>query len=108
MSTQQESMNDTTNLQQATQQPQQPQPQPQPHQVQQQHYQQIPATIPAIQNTLNYMAIGPQGQLYSYDLNLRQWGMANSQQMEKIMVASGIPPQTLQAIKNVLGSGVQM
>ena len=80
----------------------QPQPQPQP-----QHAQppapRIPATIPGIQNVSEYLAIGPQGQLYSFDINLLRWGMSSAQTMEKIMVASGIPPQTLQAIKNVVG-----
>lgn len=87
------------------QQSNQPQPQPVQQPVQQpvaQVY--IPATIPAIQNTTTYLAIGPQGQLYSYDLNLATWGMASGKDLEKIMVASGIPPQTLEAVRRVVGT----
>lgn len=90
-------------IQQAAQFQPQPQPQPQPDPQPIQQSPQI-STVPAIQNVHNYMAIGPQGQLYAYDINLGQWTIAGQQHMEQVMLASGIPPQTLNAIKRVLGT----
>ena len=85
----------------------QPQPVPQPQPEPQEHPAfQVPATIPAIQNVGQYLAIGrgPDGspQLYSYDLNLGRWGVATNSAMEQIMVASGVNPDLIRQLKMAL------
>lgn len=82
----------------------QPQPQPQPVPPPQ-HYQSmnVPSTIPGIQNVVNYLAIGPDGSMYAYDINLGQWGHATATHMERVIAASGIPPQVLHQIKSIIG-----
>lgn len=100
-------MNDTVydennNINQTQEQVQQPTPQPQPQpQAQQPSNPGIPGSIPTVQNTYNYLAIGPQGQLYVYDLNIGSWGIAPPEYMEKLVMSCGIPQNVLTAIKNM-------
>lgn len=92
-----------------TEQRQQPQPQPQPQPTPTAPATQpfrIPPTIPAIQNVAQYLAIGqgPDGKptLYTFDLNLGQWGIASSQAMESIMIATGVSPELIRQLKITL------
>lgn len=85
-----------------SEQVQEPTPQPQPTPTpQRQQINQLPGSIPTVQNTYNYLAIGPQGQLYAYDLNLGSWGFATPAHMEQVAMTAGVPKSALEAIKNM-------
>lgn len=59
--------------------------------------------VPAIQGVSNYFAIGRSQnmpQLYSYDVNLEQWRIAQANEMEQLMVSLGVPQNVLNAMKN--------
>ena len=74
-----------------------PQPVPEVEQEPQLNY------VPAIQGVNNYFAIGQvqnMPQLYSYDVNLAQWRIAQANEMEQLMVSLGVPPHVLNAIRN--------
>lgn len=87
-----------------TQQEIQPQPMPQPvptpevaPQPAQLNY------VPAIQGVQYYFSIGQnQGrpQLYSYDVTLQQWRIAQDKEVENVMISLGVPANVLNAMKN--------
>lgn len=90
---------DQGNVEHMTAQPV-PQPQPQPQAVPEPPQLNF---VPAIQGVNFYYAIGStQGgpQLYSYDVNLKQWRIAQDNEMERVMASLGVPPNVLAAMKN--------
>ena len=59
--------------------------------------------VPAIQGINMYFAMGPGSggpQLYSFDANLKQWRIAQSNEMEQMMLSLGIPANVINAMKN--------
>lgn len=82
----------------------QPQPQPQPL-PQAQAIPQAPqlTVVPALQGISNYFAMGSNHgapMLYSYDVALGQWRIAQQAEIERVMVSLGVPANVLQAMKS--------
>lgn len=85
--------------QQIQQPPMEPQPVPQPEPIQQQalNY------VPALQGVHTYFSVGNSIngiQLYSYDVTLGQWRIAQAGEMEQLLRSFGISPNVINAIKN--------
>lgn len=58
--------------------------------------------VPAIQGVSLYYALGQSGshpQLYSFDVNLKQWRVAQSNEVERVMLSLGIPSNVITAMK---------
>lgn len=68
---------------------------PQPEQLQ---------YVPAIQGVQFYFSLGQSAngiQMYSFDINLKQWRIAQEKEVESIMTSLGVPANVLAAMKNL-------
>lgn len=92
-------MDDLSNVPMQPQEVPQPQEAPTPPGAPQLQY------VPALKGIQVYFAVGPgQGggmpQLYSFDAVLGQWRIAQSAEMEQMMMSMGIPNKIITALKN--------